>query len=48
MFRRVSGYGLVRLRSRGAGSLASPDFSGTRPAKTNMRIQVDRKRELPR
>ena len=48
MFWRVPGYGLVRLWSRGAGGLASPGFSGTRPVKRNMRTWVDRKRALPR
>ena len=48
VFWRVPGHGLVELRFGGAGGLASPCSSGTRPVEKNMRIRVDRKPALPR
>ena len=36
MFRCVLGYGFVGSWSRGAGGLASPGYSGTRPVKRNV------------
>ena len=43
MFRCVPGYGFVGSRSRDAGGLASPGFSGTRPVKRNMKTWADLK-----
>ena len=43
MVRCVPGYGFVESRSRGAGGLASPGFSGTRPVKRNTKTCVGHK-----